>query len=313
MGPIVAVFNQKGGVGKTTTAINLAACLSDRGQKILLVDVDPQGNATSGFGIEVEDANVGLYQLLSGPEDDGSMELATVSRETSFANLRVLPSSPYLAGAEVELAVSATRDEIRRCLAPFVSQFDFVLLDTPPSLGILTVNSLVAAEFLIVPVQCEYYALEGLKHLHRTIELIRGGLNPQLRIIGLVRTMYDSRTLLSQQVAQELESHYPELVFRTIIPRTVRLSEAPSHGEPIIRYDPRSPGARAYRELAEEFLARFGKEAQPVAGVLPVVEPVTQPVAVTPTFISPPRVEEPVEERETKWQSNEDSVEDWLL
>ncbi len=261
IGAVVAVVNQKGGVGKTTTAVNVAACMGELGLNVILVDIDPQGNATSGFGLQPGDSG-GVYELLTA---DSKVDPYLVSRETSVQGVRVIPTSADLAGAEVELA-NGSRDEVRRCLEPLRTQFEVIVLDTPPSLGILTVNCLVAATHLIVPVQCEYYALEGLKHLNRTVAMIQSALNPDLRILGLVPTMY-ARTLLSQQVALELQNHFGELAFRTVIPRTVRLSEAPSHGQPIIAYDPRSLGARAYRELTLEVLVRLGispKLATPV-------------------------------------------------
>ncbi len=251
MSLIVAVVNQKGGVGKTTTAINVAAALAESGKRVLLVDGDPQGNASSGLGFAVDDQPCGLYLVLAGQ--------ASIQEElhsTGVPNLSLLPASVHLAGAEVELAPSTTRSEIRECLRHCHAAYDYVLIDTPPSLGVLTLTCLVAAEKLLIPIQCEYYALEGLRQLMRTIELIRQQLNPDLGILGLVRTMYDVRTKLSQQVSEDLARFFPQDVFSTIIPRSVRLSEAPSYGEPIITYDPRSVGAEAYRALAREICLR---------------------------------------------------------
>lgn len=258
---VVAVVNQKGGVGKTTTAINVAAALAEAGKSVLLVDGDPQGNASSGLGFPLDDQPCGLYQVLAG---EASFEEGLHS--TSIGNLSLLPSSVHLAGAEVELAPSTARTEIKECLQACHDKYDFVFIDTPPSLGVLTLTCLVAAEKLLIPIQCEYYALEGLRQLIRTIELIRQQLNPDLGILGLVRTMFDARTNLSQQVSNELASFFPQDIFTTIIPRSVRLSEAPSYGEPIITYDSRSVGAEAYRALAREIDLRSAswQAAQPV-------------------------------------------------
>lgn len=247
---IIAVVNQKGGVGKTTTAVNLGACLAELGQDILLVDLDPQGNATTALGFSSLDSTGGLYALLSDPG-----VLDKVVLETKTPGLDLIPSSLHLAGAEIELALNAARDDLRQCILPAAEWYDAVIVDTPPSLGILTLNAFAAAHFLLIPTQCEYFALEGLRQLFRTIELVRRSISPNLQILGAVRTMHDVRTSLSHQVVEQVARHFPGRVFQTIIPRNVRLGECPSYGEPIIIYDPRSSGATAYRNLAREVLA----------------------------------------------------------
>jgi chromosome partitioning protein len=256
---IISVINQKGGVGKTTTAVNLSVSLAQWGHKVLLVDIDPQGNATSGVGLSVDPAHSFYEALLATTNNtfaaDDGLQFAMPG---PVPNLDVIGASPDLAGSEIELAANQRRDDIRKVLAHFSDRYPLIILDTPPSLSLLTVNALVAAEQLVIPVQCEYYALEGLGHLLRTLELIKRGLNPKLRVMGLLRTMFDSRVGLSSQVSRELELHFPSLVFKTAIPRNVRLAEAPSHGKPIALYDRRSPGADAYRRLAVEVLERAG-------------------------------------------------------
>ncbi len=245
---VIALANQKGGVGKTTTAINLGACLARQGQRVLLVDVDPQANATSGLGVTAERGS--LYDAFAG-----RAALRELIAPSSEDGLFVVPSSPDLAGAEVELVDAPRREQrLRELLAPERSRWDFILCDCPPSLGLLTVNALVAAGQVIIPVQCEYLALEGLGHLAGTLERVRRSLNPGLRLDGLVMTMYDARTTLAQQVVAEVRRHFPQ-TFRSVIPRSVRLSEAPSHGLTILAYDPLSRGARAYDALADELLA----------------------------------------------------------
>ncbi|MDW8325572.1 MAG: AAA family ATPase [Anaerolineales bacterium] len=242
--------NQKGGVGKTTTAINLAAYLAQLGQKVLLVDLDPQANATSALGIDKNKVESGVYEALLAetPPNDSVLHSAKLK-------LALLPASPALAGAEVELVnVLARESRLRRALAPFESLYDYILIDCPPSLGLLTLNGLVAAQSVIIPVQAEYLALEGLGALAHTIARVRATLNPGLTIRGVVITMYDSRTALAQQVAEEVKRHFPGKVFKTFIPRSVRLAEAPSHGVPISAYAPSSPGAVAYQALAQELL-----------------------------------------------------------
>ncbi|MCS6910560.1 MAG: AAA family ATPase [Anaerolineales bacterium] len=244
------LVNQKGGVGKTTTAINLAAYLAQLGQKVLLVDLDPQANATSSLGIDKNKVESGVYEALLAetPPDDSVLHSAKLK-------LALLPASPALAGAEVELVnVLARESRLRRALKPFEKLYDYVLIDCPPSLGLLTVNGLVAAQRVIIPVQAEYLALEGLGALAHTIARVRAALNPGLTIRGVVITMYDGRTALAQQVAEEVKRHFPGKVFKTFIPRSVRLAEAPSHGVPISAYAPASPGGVAYKALAQELL-----------------------------------------------------------
>ncbi len=262
---ILSVINQKGGVGKTTTAINLSAALAQWGHKTLLVDLDPQGNATSGCGISPSDfGGPSLYQALVALEtlrQDPAVSAPIPSlgmADGPLPNLWVVGASPELAGSEIELADNPRRDGLRQLLAPLREQFEFIVVDTPPSLSILTVNSLVAADRLVIPVQCEYFALEGLGQLLRTLEKIRRFLNPDLAVMGLLRTMFDSRVALSGQVSNELEKHFPQLLFKTSIPRNVRLAEAPSYGKPIALHDKRSPGADAYRRLAVEVMSRAG-------------------------------------------------------
>jgi len=247
MSKVIAVANQKGGVGKTTTAVNLGACLGELGCRVLIVDADPQGNATSGLGIDWNDINVSVYDCLTNS--------AVV--ETEFEGVWVLPSSIHLAGAEVELVGLDKREHrLRRIVGKVRDDYDYVFIDCPPSLGLLTVNALVAADSVLIPIQCEYYALEGLTQLLSTIKLVRGRLNANLEIEGVLLTMFDGRTNLSIQVADEVKRFFKEKVYSTIIPRNVRLSEAPSYGKPITIYDNRSKGAEVYRELAEEVLRR---------------------------------------------------------
>ena len=269
---ILSVINQKGGVGKTTTAINTAAALAQWGHKTLLVDLDPQGNATSGCGVvPSEIAGPSLYEALIASQEGDSEDHDDASRgsegeilrpgiaPTAIEGLFLIGASPELAGSEVELAPNARRDGLKRVLNEIKGEFAFVVIDTPPSLSLLTVNSLVAADRLIIPVQCEYFALEGLGQLLRTLEKIRRFLNPDLAVMGLLRTMFDARVALSSQVSAELEKHFPNLLFKTIIPRNVRLAEAPSYGKPIALHDRRSAGADAYRRLAVEVLKRAEK------------------------------------------------------
>jgi len=251
---IVSFTNQKGGVGKTTTSVNLAAALSLRGHRVLVVDVDPQSNATTGLGIDHRALEASTYDVMVN-----GAPLRDIIRPTGIKGLDCAPSSPDLAGAEIELVEVTLRERrLADALAGAISGYDLVFLDCPPSLGLLTVNALAAAQDLIVPVQCEYYALEGLGQLMGTAERVQAGLNDDLRIAGFVLTMYDARTRLSSQVADEVRSHFGEAVFETVVPRSVRLSEAPSFGEPVLTLDPSSRGALSYRLLASEFESRFG-------------------------------------------------------
>jgi len=246
---IYALANQKGGVGKTTTAINLAACLAEAGERALVVDLDPQANATSGLGMRANGTS--SYDLLDGAP------LADIAKHTAFANLDIVPSKPALAGAVVELAAREDGERyLAQALASGASSYDFVFVDCPPALGPLTVNALAAADRVLVPVQAEYYALEGLTQLMHSIELVRRRLNPALGIGGVLLTMVDSRTRLAQDVEAEVRRHFGQLVFRTSVPRSVRLAEAPSHGLPAIAYDRRSPGADAYWKVAMELVER---------------------------------------------------------
>jgi len=257
---VFAFANQKGGVGKTTTAVSLAACLADEGVSTLVVDFDPQGNASTGLGVDRRSVKVGTYEVLAGVDPDEGI------RATEIERLSVLPSTIDLAGAEIELVAAFAREsKLRSVLAPLRERFGAILIDSPPSLGLLTINALVAADAVVVPIQCEYYALEGLGQLLRTLELVRDGLNSSLDVAGVVLTMYDARTRLAEQVVAEVRRHFGDDVFRTVIPRSVRLSEAPGFGRPITRYDPSTRGAQAYRDLAKEFIARWTKRRENVS------------------------------------------------
>ena len=248
MGKIIAIANQKGGVGKTTTSVNLSACLAHIGKKVLLIDSDPQGNATSGVGINKGDVQDCIYSILI---DD--VPVKDVILQTEIENLEIIPATISLAGAEIEL-VSTVSGEVRmkHAIQDIKDQYDYIIIDCPPSLGLLTLNALTASDSIIIPVQCEYYALEGLSQLLSTVRLVQKHLNDSLYIDGVLLTMFDARTNLGIQVIEEVKKYFQDKVYRTIIPRNVRLSEAPSHGKPIIMYDSRSKGAEVYLELAKE-------------------------------------------------------------
>jgi len=251
MGAVYAVVNQKGGVGKTTTTVNLAAYLAAFGKKILLIDLDPQGNASVGLGVDTSKINQCLYDVLIN-----NVPAAEIILNSPIENLDVLPSSPKLAGAEVELVpIEGRENKLKQALSVLKEKYDFVLIDCPPSLSLLTVNALTFADEVIIPIQCEYYALEGISQLTHTLELIRENLNPGLKIRGIILTMFDSRTLLSSQVAEETRKYFGNKVFETIVPRNIRLAEAPSFGQPILFYDPGSKGAQAYENLCREVLS----------------------------------------------------------
>jgi chromosome partitioning protein len=254
MSRVLVVANQKGGVGKTTTAINLATALALAGQRVLLVDLDPQANLTSGVGQKGQAPEDGtVYQLLTGEAADPSRFVL----ETAVTGLSLVPADRNLTGAEVELVSLPERERrLRRALADLAPRYDYVFVDTPPSLGLLTLNALVAADAVLIPLNCEYFALEGLADLVATLRRVRGSLNPSLDIAGVVLTMYDERTNLGQQVARDIRAFFQDRVFTTVIPRNIRLGEAPSHGMPAVTYDPRSRGAEAYVALAREFLDR---------------------------------------------------------
>lgn len=251
---IVGIANQKGGVGKTTTAISLASGLALLGARVLAIDLDPQGNASTGLGIRIDEGEPSTYGVLV---DGDAIDEAI--RPTEIDGLDLLPSSLDLAGAEVELVPAFSREHrLERALGDVRSRYDVIIVDCPPSLGLLTINALVASDQVLVPIQCEYYALEGLSQLLRTVELVEQNLNRGLRVGGVVLTMFDARTNLSQQVVEEVRSHFQDLTYTTVIPRSVRLSEAPSFGQPIALYDPSSRGARAYQRLAREAALRLG-------------------------------------------------------
>lgn len=251
---VVALANQKGGVGKSTTAINLAASLAFKGKRVLLLDLDPQGNATSGLGIDRSTIEVSIYDVLLKESP-----LGEAIEPTSVLNLFVVPATIDLAGAEIELVSMFSREtRLRGAIAEIEGEYDIVLIDCPPSLGLLTVNALTAAQEVVIPIQCEYYALEGLSQLMQNVNLVSSNLNPDLKIGGVVLTMYDGRTRLSREVAAQVREYFGEVAFKTVIPRSVRLSEAPSFGEPIEAFDPMSRGAIAYRHLSQEFLERLG-------------------------------------------------------
>jgi chromosome partitioning protein len=250
MGKITAIANQKGGVGKTTTAINIAASLAAAGKRVLLIDADPQGNTTSGIGIDKDSLHGSLYDLYTETK-----KIEDIIIDTNIDHLKIIASNIELIGAELELAGKEGRETIlKNSLAPVVHQFDYIFIDCPPSLSLLTLNALVAAESLLIPMQCEYYALEGISMLMRTYELIKNSFNPALEIEGILLTMFDGRNSLAIQVTDELRKHFGDKVYHTVIPRNVTLAEAPSHGKPVIYYDIRSKGAQSYLELAKEII-----------------------------------------------------------
>ncbi|MDR1689976.1 MAG: AAA family ATPase [Clostridiales bacterium] len=256
MGRIIAIANQKGGVGKTTTNINLAACLAEQGKKVLTIDADPQGNTTSGLGIDKNSLEKTIYNVILG-----ECQIEEVIYDTPVKGLSLVPANINLAGAEIEIISQNNREYIlKKILDNRKNLFDFILIDCPPSLNILTVNALTAANSILVPIQCEYFALEGLSQLMHTVKLVQNRLNPQLKIEGIVFTMYDARTNLSMQVVDEVKNNVDKKVYRCIIPRNVRLSEAPSHGLPITMYDEKSKGAEGYINLAEAVIENYSSE-----------------------------------------------------
>lgn len=261
-GRSIAVVNHKGGVGKTTTAVNLGAWLALSGFRVLVVDLDPQANASTGLGVDSRRVTGNTYQILID-----SMAVEDAIEATSVRNLFCVPSTIDLAGAEIELVSAFSREmRLKKGLGAVVNEFDYIFIDCPPSLGLLTVNALAAATEVIVPIQCEYYALEGLGQLLKNLNLVQTNLNPQLHLKGIVLTMFDSRTRLSEQVAAEVRGHFPGKVFASVIPRSVRLSEAPSYGQPVALYDPKSKGSLAYKALAEEVAGSNGADMAAVAG-----------------------------------------------
>ncbi|UQZ34188.1 sporulation initiation inhibitor Soj [Paenibacillus sp. PK3_47] len=251
MSKIIAIANQKGGVGKTTTSVNLGAGMATLGKRVLLVDIDPQGNTTSGVGVNKADVANCVYDILINDAEPKDTIL-----ETQIEGLHIIPATIQLAGAEIELVSTISRElKLKKALNTVKSNYDYIIIDCPPSLGILTINSLTAADSVIIPIQCEYYALEGLSQLLNTVRLVQKNLNPHLKIEGVLLTMLDARTNLGIQVIEEVKKYFQEKVYRTIIPRNVRLSEAPSHGQSIITYDSRSKGAEVYLELAKEVIS----------------------------------------------------------
>ena len=268
MSRIISVANQKGGVGKTTTAINLAACLALSGQKVLIIDIDPQGNASSGLGVNLRENQKGIYELLAG---DASLD--QVIYPTEIDTLKIIPSNVDLAGAEIELVGRDHREKIlSMALNGVNAEYEFIVIDCPPSLGLLTLNALTVSQSVLIPMQCEYYALQGLSHLLKTLQRIKKSINPNLKVEGILLTMYDNRTLLTSQVENQVKKYFSEFLMKTIIPRNIRLSEAPSHGKPIVLYANRSKGSDSYVELAQEVIQRTKDE---------MVSPKTEPQEIT--------------------------------
>tara|TARA_B100001765_G_scaffold214225_1_gene181743 strand:- start:659 stop:1513 length:855 start_codon:yes stop_codon:yes gene_type:complete len=252
MSKIISVANQKGGVGKTTTAINLAACLALSGQKVLIIDIDPQGNASSGLGVNLRESQKGIYELLAG-----NASLDQVIYPTEIDTLKIIPSNVDLAGAEIELVGRDHREKIlSMALNGVNAEYEFIVIDCPPSLGLLTLNALTVSQSVLIPMQCEYYALQGLSQLLKTLKRIQKSINPDLKVEGILLTMYDARTLLNGQVENHVKKYFSEFLMKTIIPRNIRLSEAPSHGKPIVLYANRSKGSDSYVELAQEVIQR---------------------------------------------------------
>lgn len=255
MGKAIAIFNQKGGVGKTTTNINLGACLAMKGKKVLILDIDPQGNTTSGIGIKKKTLDYTVYDLLI----DDNFDTRSAIIPTAIEGLDIIPASVDLAGAEIELVqIDGREKRLKNAIDKVRDSYDYIFIDCPPSLGLLTINSLTAVESVLIPLQCEFYALEGVSQLMNTIELVKRGLNPELEIEGVILSMFDGRTNLSAQVVQEVKRYFGDKVYSTVIPRNIRLAEAPGYGMAITQYDPKSKGAEAYIEFADEFLEREG-------------------------------------------------------
>ena len=256
MAKVIAVANQKGGVGKTTTSINLSSCTAYRGKRVLLIDLDPQGNATTGLGVDKRETVSSIYDALIN-----EVPLKEVSIDTMQETLKLCPSSINLAGAEIELVSMLSRENrLKYAISEIQEDYDYIFIDCPPSLGLLTLNALTAADTVLVPIQCEYFALEGLSQLMNSIKLVKKHLNSKLSIEGVSLTMYDGRAIISRQIAEEIRKFFGKKVFDTVIPRNIRVSEAPSHGVPVMLHDPKCSGAKAYVELTKEFLARGGNE-----------------------------------------------------